>query len=182
MDKFLICVLIYMSSFAAIFAQRVNQKIIDSKTQKEILYGKCNIDGLKSGEFGDIFKTEYKYYIPDSIILSQMKPLLKKIKIQVVMGTWCGDSQQQIPRFIKILDIMGYKTKKLDILCIDHFFKAKNFEKGTNKIEKIPTFIIYYKHKEIGRIIESPTQTLEKDLLDILREKNKFKISLKKPT
>lgn len=149
-------------------AQKYNNIIIDTKTNKEILYGKCNVEGLKKTEFGDIYKIEYKYYIPDSSILHKIIPLLKKIKFQVIMGSWCGDSQQQIPRFIKLLDKLEYKNRKLDILAIDHFFKAKDFEKGTNKIEKVPTIIILRKGKEIGRIIETPKETLEKDLLNIL--------------
>ncbi|MCU0370461.1 MAG: thioredoxin family protein [Bacteroidales bacterium] len=32
-------------------------------------------------------------------------------------------------------------------------------------IQKVPTFIIYRKGREIGRIIETPYTTLEKDLL-----------------
>ncbi len=153
-------------------AQKYNKTIIDSKTNKEILYGKCNVEGFKKTEFGEIFKIEYKYYIPDSSIILKIKPLLKKIRFQITMGSWCGDSQQQIPRFIKTLNMLNYKTKKLDILAIDHFFKANNFEKGTNKIEKIPTIIVYRKGKEIGRIIETPTETLEKDLLKILSNIN----------
>ncbi len=158
-------VIIYSNST---YAQKYNKIIIDTKTNKEILYGKCNVDGLKKTEFGDIYKIEYKYYIPDSNILHKIKPLLKKIKFQVIMGSWCGDSQQQIPRFIKLLDKLEYKNRKLAILAIDHFFKAKDFEKGTNKIEKVPTIIILRKGKEIGRIIETPKETLEKDLLNIL--------------
>jgi hypothetical protein len=165
--------IIFMISFSMFFplqAQKLNKKIIDTKTQKEILYGYCNQEGLKSGEFGEFYKIEYKNYIPDSNILIQLKPLFKRIKIKIVMGSWCEDSQQQIPRFMKLLNNMKFKTNKMEILCIDHFFKAENFEKGTNKIEKVPTFIIYKKTKEIGRIIETPILSLEKDLLEILKK------------
>jgi hypothetical protein len=171
MRKILITFLILILSVVSVFAQKLNRKIVDTKTQKEILYGKCNVDGLKTGEFGTVFKMEYKYYVPDSSTMAQLKPLMKKVRIHIVMGSWCGDSQQQLPRFIKLMDMLKYKTRKLDILCIDHFFKAENFEKGNNGIEKVPTFIIYRKNKEIGRIIETPTHSLEKDLLNILKKK-----------
>ena len=36
------------------------------------------------------------------------------------------------------------------------------------KIEAIPTFIVYRKDAEIGRIVETPKTTLEADLLEIL--------------
>ena len=176
MRNILISFLILILSVVSGIAQNLNRKIIDTKTQKEILYGKCNIDGLKTGEFGDFFKMEYNNYITDSSTLAQLKPMMKKVRIHIVMGSWCGDSQQQVPRFIKLMDMLKYKTRKLDILCIDHFFKAENFEKGNMGIEKVPTFIIYRKNKEIGRIVETPTHSLEKDLLNILKKKERILI------
>lgn len=154
-----------------VLAQNLNKTIIDTKTNKPILYGKCNIDGLKKGEFGEIYSMEYKYYIPDSLILEQLKPLLKKVSFKIVMGSWCGDSREQIPRFIKILDIAKYKTKKIDIICLDHYFKLDGFDNDKYQIKKIPTIIVYFKKKEIGRIVETPIETLEKDLLNILSKR-----------
>ncbi len=149
-------------------AQKLNKIIIDTKTQKEILVGKCNLDGLKTGEFGSVFNTEYKNYNPDHALITLLQTKIKDIKIEIILGTWCGDSKDQVPRFIKILDILKYKTEKIDILCLDHFCKADGFDKEKRNIQRVPTFIIYRKNKEIGRIIETPTRTLEKDLLDIL--------------
>jgi hypothetical protein len=37
------------------------------------------------------------------------------------------------------------------------------------KIKRIPTFIIYKKKREIGRIVETPGDLIEKDLLKILQ-------------
>ncbi len=164
---------IIIISFCMVFtlqAQKLNKKIIDTKTQKEILVGKCNLNGLKTGEFGDIFNAEYKKYIPDSTVIALLQSKMKKIKIEIILGAWCGDSEDQVPRFIKILDALKYKTKKINILCLDRCFKADGFDKEKRNIQKVPTFIIYHKKKEIGRIIEIPTQTLEKDLLDILHQ------------
>jgi len=39
------------------------------------------------------------------------------------------------------------------------------------KIERVPTFIVYDGIKELGRIIETPAETLEEDLLMILSAK-----------
>jgi len=38
------------------------------------------------------------------------------------------------------------------------------------KIEKVPTIIISDYTKELGRIIETPTKTIESDLLNILQK------------
>ncbi len=39
------------------------------------------------------------------------------------------------------------------------------------EIEMVPTFIIMNGNKEIGRIVESPVNTLEEDLVEILTQK-----------
>lgn len=151
-------------------AQKLNKKIIDTKTQKEILVGNCNLKGLNKGEFGKILKIEYKNYKPDSAIIALLQSKLDNINFEIILGTWCGDSKDQVPRFIKILDLLNFKTENISFLCLDHFFKAEGFEKGKNDIRKVPTFIIYRNNIEIGRIVETPIQTLEKDLLDILNK------------
>ena len=38
----------------------------------------------------------------------------------------------------------------------------------TKKLERIPTVVLLYQGKEVGRIVENPKETLEKDLVSIL--------------
>jgi len=33
----------------------------------------------------------------------------------------------------------------------------------------VPTFIVFYKNKEVGRIVENPKISLERDLLQLLQ-------------
>lgn len=172
MKKLLVIIIVSFFTIYSLQAQKYNKKTLDTKTQKEILIGKCNLKGLKTGEFGDILRVEYKYYIPDSNIIGLLQPKLKNIKIIIVMGSWCGDSREQVPRFIKILDVLKFKYRKINFLCVDRLFKEEHFDKKITEINKVPTFIIYRKNKEIGRIIESPMQNLEKDLLNILNKPN----------
>jgi hypothetical protein len=170
MKKIKVILILGLFACYALQAQKLNKKIIDIKTDKQILLGKCNLKGLKADTFGLVFNEEYKKYLPDSATVVLLHSKMKKITFEIVMGTWCGDSKEQVPRFIKVLDDIKYKTKKLRFLCLDHFFKADDFEKGKNNIQKVPTFIIYRKKKEIGRIIESPMKSLEKDLLDVISQ------------
>ena len=46
----------------------------------------------------------------------------------------------------------------------------QGYEKGMN-IDYVPTFIIYQNGKEVNRIIESPVESIEKDLIAILQAK-----------
>jgi hypothetical protein len=46
----------------------------------------------------------------------------------------------------------------------------KNLEKGMN-IHHVPTFILYQNGIEVNRIIETPVESLEKDLIAIIQAK-----------
>jgi thiol-disulfide isomerase/thioredoxin len=144
---------------------------IDSQSQKEILIGNCNIQGLNSGEFARIFWDNYSSYLPDTLVMAKFKTTLKDIRFKIIMGSWCGDSKDQVPRFFKVLDMLKYNPSEVEILCFSRQFKDKEIEAKRYDIKKIPTIIIYRNNTEIGRIIETPHTTLEKDLLDILNMK-----------
>jgi hypothetical protein len=155
---------------ALMFAQTLNQKEFDEKRNNEMLIGYCNRDGFKMirSSFDSIFQAEYAAYKPDQATIDLMKNKFKKIKITVVMGTWCSDSKDWIPRFYKVMDLAGFDYDKLTLICVDHVKNAPVKDLKKLKIDKIPTFIIYRKRHEKGRIIETPTGLLEKDILGIL--------------
>jgi hypothetical protein len=148
-----------------IYSQELNRTVIDPKQDKEILYGYCDRSGLEMGEFGKLFGQYYKIYQPDKGIINQLKSKKEGIDILIVLGTWCSDSQEQVPKFFKILDKIHFDKKNLELICVDRDKKAGDVETGIYNIQKIPTFIIYKKGREIGRIVESPYTSLEKDLL-----------------
>jgi len=164
--------LIFIALFSlttGIFAQEFNNKINDEKTKNEILIGLCNKQGFLETPFTGWFKTEYDLYQPNIDVIKQLKPYADKYKITVIMGTWCSDSRREIPRFLKVMDYAGYSPNSIKILCIDTQKKAPENDLSIYNIEKVPTIIISNYTKELGRIIETPTKTLESDLLNILQ-------------
>lgn len=136
-----------------------------------MLLGKANRNGLQMDAFKSWFNPGYEDYKVDSKILEQLKPLLKDIKITVFMGTWCEDSQRETPHFYKILDEAGFNESKLTLITVsEEKTTPEGFEKGKN-ITNVPTFIFYKSEKELGRIVEYPIESLEKDMLTILSGK-----------
>jgi hypothetical protein len=76
---------------------------------------------------------------------------------------------------LKILDAAGIKEKQYDIIFVSNeaeLYKQspQHEEKGRN-IKRVPTFIISEGKNEQARIIESPKESLEKDLMKILQGK-----------
>lgn len=151
-------------------SQELNRQITDPQLNEVILYGYCNRAGLEKGEFGKVFDEYYSIYEPDKEVISQMRGKTDSVTIVVVMGTWCSDSQEQVPRFFKVLDKIRFNDKDVTIICVDKNKEAGDIDLKKYDIQKVPTFIIYRKSRDAGRIVESPMSTLEKDLLMLLSD------------
>ena len=152
-----------------VLAQDINKTKIDEKSQTEMLIGLCNRDGLKSDVFKTYYNSEYTVYIPDTLTVTNLKTTFAgdDIKITIVMGSWCGDSQEQVPRFYKVIDALEFSEKNILLYCVDRSKKSEKNETDILKIQLVPTIIFYKDDNEIGRIIESPKNSLEKDMLQI---------------
>jgi thiol-disulfide isomerase/thioredoxin len=97
-----------------------------------------------------------------------LKNGLKGITIKGFMGTWCGDSKRETPRFFKILEQADFKMKNLELITVNRSKKTPgNLQDGFN-VFKVPTFIFYKDGKEIGRYVEFARESLEKDILKIV--------------
>lgn len=152
-------------------AQHLNKKIKDQYINREIMLNRCDREHLVSfPEFKEIYHTEYAAYTLNDSLVKTLKPLLSEKEITIVLGTWCGDSKLQVPRFIKILDALGFQEQQLILIGVDAQKKAENGLIDHLNIERVPTFIISAQGKELGRITESPKETLEQDLLNILKK------------
>lgn len=153
-------------------AQKMNKKIEDPTRNKTVLINNCTREGLVSfPEMKASYDVEYPAYQLDSLSIDTLKPLIKDKKVTLVLGTWCGDSKYQVPHFFKITDALGIPEKDINIICVDGVKKAENGLLDGLDIQRVPTFIFYEEGKEIGRIIERPLATLEKDMLTILTKK-----------
>jgi len=152
------------------FGQELNRKVTDEKTGKEMLLGLCNKEALLKAPFNDWYEREYKTYSPDTKTMTQLKTFAGKWKVAVVFGTWCSDSRTQIPRFFKVIESSECTPLNIKMICVDTEKKCEEVDISGLNIEKVPTFIIYSGNKEIGRIIETPSVSIESDLLQILQK------------
>lgn len=148
-----------------------NKKIKDPKTSTPMLIGQVNRQGFQDPVFSLWFNSEYQMYKIDSTSLKGKANKLKNYDFTLVLGTWCGDSRREIPRVLKIFDYLNYPKDKIKIYAVDRNKKGLNDEVDSLNIQKIPTIIFYKDNKEIGRIIEKPKVTLEKDLVSIISKK-----------
>ena len=93
---------------------------------------------------------------------------LKDIEVDVYMGTWCGDSKEWVPSFLKIWDQLGLDRKKLTFTALydidERYKQGPNGEEKGKQIHRVPTFIFKRDGKEIARIVETPQNDLLTDI------------------
>jgi tetratricopeptide (TPR) repeat protein len=151
----------------------INQEIKNEAGQT-ILAGRATISSMQMPAYKTWYDDSYNKYAVDAAAAQQIKPLLQNKRMEVFLGSWCGDSRREVPRMIKVLQAAGMDTTKLSIVFVDNSNAAykqspQHEERGKN-IHHVPSFIVYEDKKEMGRIIESPLVSLEKDLLTILQQ------------
>ena len=138
-----------------------------------ILYGRAERTALSSDAYKEWFTAGYNNYHPDEVTLTRLKAMPQKdLTVEIWMGTWCGDSRREVPRFYKILDAAGVHPAQVSLYGLggsDSLYKqSPGHEEAGKGIFRVPVFIIYRRGKEIGRINEFHVLTLEKDLLSIM--------------
>jgi hypothetical protein len=163
--------IVIMIMFTNMYSQ-INQVVFDTIAQKDILIGECNREGLQLPVFAEYYTMEYNSYNPDTAVIRKIKAKGSDYRIDIVMGSWCGDSKEQVPRFLKIADKCGFLEDDIRIICVDKKKSAPGFEYDLLQygIQLIPTFIFLSGESEIGRITETPVESLETDWLKILEK------------
>lgn len=135
-----------------------------------LLTGMEKIDKNKILATGQEWKDNYMRYRVDESFLDTLKTKIgDNLKIDVYLGTWCSDSLNNVPKFIKIIEAVGkgnlpvnyYNVKRKPSRDVKYYVEDL-------KVERVPTFIFYRNGKEIGRIVENPKNSLIEDFLEIV--------------
>jgi thiol-disulfide isomerase/thioredoxin len=152
------------------FAQEKGKMGFDEKMKRNMYLGIGDKSVFKDTSFSTWYGAEYDMYDLDKKELEKITPdKLKDVKITIVLGTWCGDSKREVPRFIKILEAVKFDEKNLSLIFVDRDKKNPLSDIEALKIKFVPTIIIYKGDKELGSIVEAPKDTLERDLSEILK-------------
>lgn len=114
------------------------------------------------------FSAEYDRYRVNAAQLAQIQPLLEDKKVVLIMGTWCEDSQREVPGMMKILTEAAYPVDRMEIIAVDEDKQTVDGIEKTYNLAYVPALIFFDGDKEINRIVEFPITTLEKDMLEIL--------------
>jgi len=152
----------------------INTEIKNASGQL-ILAGHASPSAMQQPNYKAWFDKSHESYTIDTPAVQQLKPLLKNKSVEIFLGSWCGDSKREVPRMLKILSNADVDTANVSLIFVDNsttsYKQSPQHEEKDKNIHHVPTIIMYDGKKEMGRIIESPMASLEKDMLAILEHK-----------
>ena len=168
--------LIILLSLQFGYSQTLNRIELDKKGN-EFLLGEINKNGLTRNTFNSWFSKNHEDYLVNKAVTKKLKDSLNQYEIKVFLGTWCGDSKKEVPRFYKVIEAVKFPTNQLQVIAVnrtaDAYKQSPNHEEKGLNIHRVPTFIFYKNGKEVNRIVEHPKETLERDMLAIVTN-NKY--------
>ena len=139
---------------------------------RAILVGGVTRADLARPPYSEWFEPQYSRYQPDASVMERLRPILAGVSIEAYFGTWCGDSRRQIPRLARLLDLAGVDEARLNLVALSD--RAMEFKQSPGRpeakryVHRTPTIVVIRDGREIGRIVETPSVTLDSDLLAIL--------------
>ncbi len=89
------------------------------------------------------------------------------MNVLVFLGTWCSDSRREVPRFLKILELAHNDHIKFQLMGLDRSKRDSLGLAEKSQIEFVPTFVVFKNDQEIDRIVETPSLSIEQDLVKI---------------
>jgi cyclophilin family peptidyl-prolyl cis-trans isomerase/HEAT repeat protein len=112
-------------------------------------------------------------YTPDITVLEMMKSYVRAgDRVEVYMGTWCPDSQREVPKFLRIRDDLRAQfgvELPTTFVALDRSKQKPEALIAGKHVDKVATFIYYRGDAELGRIVEKTESPLfEDDLLSIV--------------
>ena len=152
--------------------EQAEEEVVETgvtKNPDKMLLGRITEKSLKEAPFAEWYNANFEAYQPKNDVVESLGAALPKVYIQIIMGTWCEDSQVHVPALFKILDAASYNTSTIKMVAVDRDkIEPKQNLEGLD-IELVPTFIFYKDGIELGRIIENPEKSLEEDILALVQ-------------
>jgi thiol-disulfide isomerase/thioredoxin len=132
--------------------------------------GECNTKPkeILAGENGDLFQKELDTYKVNETALANID--FKDISLKVVLGNWCEDSQREVPRLIKILELPQLEKVSTHYYLVNREKFCADPAVQKLEVKYVPAIIFYRNGKEIGRIIETPEGSLEGNIAKIVNQ------------
>lgn len=155
-----------------LLSMMIHQSFAGDKIDKNgsvVLLGKVSKKQLSNEQKFNWFLSGIKAYTPKKPVIDSLKSYTD-FSIVIVLGTWCSDTKEQLPKMIKVLEAINMSEKNLQLIAVGREKKVKK-KYARFQAESVPTFFVIRSNDIIGKIIEAPAKSMEEDLLAMLQIK-----------
>ena len=108
----------------------------------------------------EVFKRNYDAYE----VTAGIDGLPADLKVKILFGTWCHDSEREVPRMLKLLAASGVKEDNISLISLDIRKEEPEGRAKALAVRFTPTFIFFIGGTELGRIVEQPSKSLLEDI------------------
>ncbi|MEE9152136.1 MAG: thioredoxin family protein [Thermoplasmata archaeon] len=115
------------------------------------------------------FRANLGLYKPNENSLDEIRANVKGLKIKIFCADWCPDCRMQLPRFLSVVLALGEENISIEFIEVDRDKKDELGMAERMNVLAVPTFILFRDGEEIGRIIERPKDSMEKDIAGIIK-------------
>ena len=113
----------------------------------------------------EVFKRNYDAYEVPAVI----NELPADLEVKILFGTWCHDSEREVPRMLKLLAASGVKEENISLISLDIRKEEPEGRAKALEVRFTPTFVFFSEGAELGRIIERPVVDLTHDLTALVK-------------
>ena len=112
----------------------------------------------------EVFQRNYDAYE----VTAGIDGLPADLKVKILFGTWCHDSEREVPRMLKLLAASGVKEDNISLISLDIRKEEPEGRAKALAVRFTPTFIFFSDDVELGRIIERPLESLQADIAEMV--------------
>lgn len=141
---------------------------VAEQQEEEVLVGSIEQEDLQQAPHMAWFDPMYQSYNPSEKELKVIQENINDYEIKLFMGTWCADSQREVPKFLKLLELSDFNMDNLEIKAVEEDKTLPNNKQQEYDVVYVPTIIFLKDGKEVNRFVEFPQETLEKDIAAIV--------------
>lgn len=161
--------LLFAITISLVSSAAAQQEISHDASGTKIIRGFMTQKDLASDTAFAWYAQNQKGYVPFADALTAFKAQKDSVHFLVFGGTWCGDTQNLLPKFFALTDAAGISQNRITMVGVDHGKKTVHNLTEAFGVTNVPTFIVLKNGKEIGRVVEyGKYGMVDKELGEIL--------------
>lgn len=114
------------------------------------------------------FRENFRAYSPNPETVEAIRRIDGPLHVTLYLGTWCDDSKVYAPPLLKTLRAIGRPDWTYQIIALDRSKRDPEGRAERHGVTFVPTAIFHRNGTELGRIVEVPEESVEKDWFKIL--------------